>query len=59
MTEWAPSHFYTATKHAVQALSEGLRQELHSMNSHIRICVCIYSNVYHINLYDVIQNILH
>lgn len=33
-------HFYTATKFAVTALTEGLRQELRGLNSHIRIsCV--------------------
>jgi len=30
-------HFYTATKHAVAALTEGLRQELREINSPIRI----------------------
>ncbi|XP_014186454.2 dehydrogenase/reductase SDR family member 11 [Haplochromis burtoni] len=29
-------HFYTATKYAVTALTEGLRQELRAENTHIR-----------------------
>uniref|UniRef100_A0A669EHT0 Dehydrogenase/reductase SDR family member 11 n=1 Tax=Oreochromis niloticus TaxID=8128 RepID=A0A669EHT0_ORENI len=33
-------HFYTATKYAVTALTEGLRQELRAENSHIR-ATCI------------------
>ncbi|KAB7497969.1 Dehydrogenase/reductase SDR family member 11 [Armadillidium nasatum] len=33
------SHFYTGTKHAVQALSEGLRQELQADNSGIKLSV--------------------
>ncbi|XP_036415085.1 dehydrogenase/reductase SDR family member 11-like [Colossoma macropomum] len=32
----ADSHFYTATKYAVTALTEGLRQELRDAKSHIR-----------------------
>ena len=35
------THFYTATKHAVTALTEGLRQELRQKNSHIRVAVNI------------------
>lgn len=30
-------HFYTSTKFAVTALTEGLRQELRGLNSHIRV----------------------
>uniref|UniRef100_A0AAV2JAK6 Dehydrogenase/reductase SDR family member 11 n=1 Tax=Knipowitschia caucasica TaxID=637954 RepID=A0AAV2JAK6_KNICA len=36
----ADEHFYCATKYAVTALSEGLRQELREANSHIRV-TCI------------------
>uniref|UniRef100_A0A3Q4HTB8 Dehydrogenase/reductase SDR family member 11 n=1 Tax=Neolamprologus brichardi TaxID=32507 RepID=A0A3Q4HTB8_NEOBR len=32
----ADTHFYTATKYAVTALTEGLRQELRAENTHIR-----------------------
>ncbi|RXG67239.1 Dehydrogenase/reductase SDR family member 11 [Armadillidium vulgare] len=30
-------HFYTGTKYAVTAITEGLRQEIRAMKSHIRI----------------------
>ena len=33
------SHFYSATKYAVTALTEGIRWELRGINSHIRISV--------------------
>ncbi|XP_041797043.1 dehydrogenase/reductase SDR family member 11-like [Chelmon rostratus] len=33
---WASTHFYSATKYAVTALTEGLRQELREANTHIR-----------------------
>lgn len=35
----ADIHFYTATKYAVTALTEGLRQELREANTHIRVTV--------------------
>ncbi|XP_069470796.1 dehydrogenase/reductase SDR family member 11-like isoform X2 [Ambystoma mexicanum] len=31
------SHFYCSTKHAVTALTEGVRQELREAKSHIRV----------------------
>lgn len=35
----AEGHFYCATKCAVSAIVEGIRNELHMLNSHIRISV--------------------
>lgn len=35
--EYSPFHFYAATKHAVRALTEGLRQELRNLDSPIRV----------------------
>jgi short-subunit dehydrogenase len=36
---YGPFHFYAATKHAVSALTEGLRQELREANTRIRVTV--------------------
>ena len=35
------THFYGATKHALKAITEGLRREMRSLKSHIRVSVCI------------------
>lgn len=39
MVPSADEHFYCATKYAVTALTEGLRQELREANTHIRATV--------------------
>jgi short-subunit dehydrogenase len=39
MHPYSPLHFYTATKHAVSALTEGVRQELRETNARIRVTV--------------------
>lgn len=44
MVPSADEHFYCATKHAVTALTEGIRQELREANTHIRATVGHYQH---------------
>jgi short-subunit dehydrogenase len=39
MHPYSPLHFYAATKYAVSALTEGVRQELRETNARIRVTV--------------------
>ena len=39
------NHFYTATKHAVTAITEGIRQELRELNTNIRVAVSVQSKI--------------
>jgi NAD(P)-dependent dehydrogenase (short-subunit alcohol dehydrogenase family) len=39
MHPYSPLHFYTATKYAVSALTEGVRQEIRQTNARIRVTV--------------------
>lgn len=41
MVPSADEHFYCATKYAVTALTEGIRQELREANTHIRATVSL------------------
>ena len=43
MVPSADEHFYCATKYAVTALTEGIRQELREANTHIRATVSLLS----------------
>ena len=40
------AHFYTATKYAVTALTEGLRQELREAKTHIRATVRLHHSLH-------------
>lgn len=48
MVPSADEHFYCATKYAVTALTEGIRQELREANTHIRATV---SRAPHLSLF--------
>ena len=57
----ADIHFYSSTKYAVTALTEGLRQELREANTHIRATVRLYKHIYKRTFIylTIIRRVLH
>lgn len=57
----ADVHFYSSTKYAVTALTEGLRQELREANTHIRATVRVLQTyIYKCTFYlTIIRQVLH
>ena len=44
VSSYSPLHFYSATKFAITAIAEGVRQELREMKSNCRVSVSAFFN---------------